>query len=578
MTLSFERFRFSTIKHKLLILFLGAILTFSSLSFLIVVEYRNYIKQSEQLVIQTDKIMQLAWSLKQHLLLQNNEWKNLLIRGQNEPKYNYHLGKFITLRDVINIEIDNLKNVAFGLDGILMLLDDFSDEFSAMNRRYLEALPVYKLAEHQAAKTTDQYVKGINEEAIELVELLVGSAHSYKILNTDLKKAHLVVTNWITIGMAVTVIFALSVLFYLTVRNSILSPLNSAISVMQNIAEGDRDLTMRMDDRNKDEIADLSRWYNQFIIKIQDAMSQISSTAQHLTDASNNTARITQTTTETIRVQQKAIADVSTAMNKMASTVETIAGNANSAADNAGEAHKKAVNGQKALRDTSDAIHQLSSEISEAEQVIKSLEKRSQDIGSIVGAITEISDQTNLLALNAAIEAARAGEYGRGFAVVADEVRMLASKTQDSTVKIQEMIALIQSETSTAVNVMTRSQTQAEQTINYSQQTSVVLEQIMASIIDIQNKNTEIASASHQQSEMANSIYSNINDINYSVESTLNHANQSTSDNGDLAQLSMLLFSLIGQFKISEAIEKLSAAPTVIETQQSAVIDTVELF
>jgi hypothetical protein len=81
MTLSFERFRFSTIKDKLLILFLGAILTFSSLSFLIVVEYRNYIKQSEQLVIQTDKIMQLAWALKQHLLLQNNEWKNLLIRG-----------------------------------------------------------------------------------------------------------------------------------------------------------------------------------------------------------------------------------------------------------------------------------------------------------------------------------------------------------------------------------------------------------------------------------------------------------------------------------------------------------------
>jgi hypothetical protein len=77
---------------------------------------------------------------------------------------------------------------------------------------------------------------------------------------------------------------------------------------------------------------------------------------------------------------------------------------------------------------------------------------------------------------------------------------------------------------------------------------------------------------------MANSIYSNINDINYSVESTLNHANQSTSDNGDLAQLSMLLFSLIGQFKISDALEKLSAAPTVIEAQQNAVIDTVELF
>jgi methyl-accepting chemotaxis protein len=562
----------------LLILFLGAILTFSSLSFLIVVEYRNYIKQSEQLVIQTDKIMQLAWALKQHLLLQNNEWKNLLIRGQNQSLYNYHLTEFDKLHDVINIDIENLKNVAHDLDGILSLLNDFADEFTEMNRRYIEALPVYKLAEYQAAKTTDQYVKGINEEAIELVELLVGSAHSYKVLNTASKKDHLASTNLITLSMAITIIFALSVLFYMTVRNSILTPLNSAISVMQNIAEGDRDLTMRMDERSKDEIADLSRWYNQFIIKIQDAMTQISSTAQHLTDASNNTARITQTTTETIRVQQKAIADVSTAMNTMASTVETIADNANSAAENAGETHNKAVNGQKALRDTSDAIHQLSTEISEAEQVIKSLEKRSQEIGSIVGAITEISDQTNLLALNAAIEAARAGEYGRGFAVVADEVRMLASKTQDSTVKIQEMIALIQSETSTAVDVMTRSQSQAEQTINYSQQTSVVLEQIMTSIIDIQNKNTEIASASHQQSEMANSIYANINDINHSVESTLNHANQSTSDNGDLAQLSMLLFSLIGQFKISEAIESLSPSPTPIETKQNAVVDTVELF
>jgi len=100
----------------------------------------------------------------------------------------------------------------------------------------------------------------------------------------------------------------------------------------------------------------------------------------------------------------------------------------------------------------------------------------------------------------------------------------------------------------------------------------------MAAIIDIQNKNTEIAKASHQQSEVANSINSNINDINHSVESTLNHANQSTSDNGDLAQLSMLLFSLIGQFKISENIEQLPSQTNNDNTQQSTFIDTVELF
>ena len=565
-----------TIKGKLIGLFSVVIVIFIALATVVLFQYKSYISQSESIVQQANSIQHASADLQTHFILQNNEWKSLLIRGGSKASYETHLYTFKQFKKVIEADITLLLSLTEQIPAVNQLVVDFSEAYEEMTKRYLEALPVYMIAENKPAYTTDKYVRGINDEATDLVDMLQASAAAYKDFEVQHIKDMLNVTNTITMMLGGGAIVVLAIIFLATIQKGIFLPLQNATDLMKNIAEGDRDLTLRMDDTRGDEIGSLSSWYNKFLDNVHELMGQIASTANHLTAASNNTAKITQTTTETIRVQQGAIEDVANAMGEMANTVKVIAANANNASDSATQAHEKATIGKEVVQNTSDSIHLLSSEIMEAEKVIESLAQRSQDIGSIVGAITEISDQTNLLALNAAIEAARAGEYGRGFAVVAEEVRSLAGKTQQATDKIQEMIESIQNETKTAVEVMMRSHNQAEKTISYSTQASEVLDVIMNAVTDIQIKNADIANASMQQSQVASGINTNINSINRSVEDTLNNANQSTSENGDLAQLSLLLFTLISQFKLAEeVVSELTGG----EVQASTHIDdAIELF
>jgi methyl-accepting chemotaxis protein len=300
-------------------------------------------------------------------------------------------------------------------------------------------------------------------------------------------------------------------------------------------------------------------------------MEQINQTASSLATASNNTSRITADTNQAIRIQQEAIAHVSESMTDMAGRVTLIASNAGIASRAATDARDIANTGYAVVLDATKSIDQLTEDTIQAEQVINHLAEQSNNIGSIVNSITQISDQTNLLALNAAIEAARAGEHGRGFAVVAEEVRALASKTQLATEEIQNMIRGIQTEITSASSAMERSRSQAQKTVTLSSEAGNALTQITESIDNIYSLNTEIAQASQDISTKAQDIDTNIISINHSVEHTIDNSMKSTSENGDLAQLSLLLHSLISQFKIAEdVVEEI--------THASHHDDSVELF
>jgi methyl-accepting chemotaxis protein len=265
----------------------------------------------------------------------------------------------------------------------------------------------------------------------------------------------------------------------------------------------------------------------------------------------------------------------------MAETVQVIADSAGDAAKSANGTKLEAKQGLDITVQSTDSISELSNELARAELIVAALAEKTKNIGSIVGAINEISDQTNLLALNAAIEAARAGEHGRGFAVVADEVRTLAAKTQGATVEVQEMIQAIQYEVNKAVDVMGRSLSQADQSVQLSASVGEALKTIMNAVTLIEQMNQDIAERSEQQSKVAVDINNNINDINQSVEKTLNTAQQSISDNSDLAQLSMVLQSLIYQFKITEEQVQAGLVPmnqAYLNDDATLSDDNVELF
>jgi len=191
----------------------------------------------------------------------------------------------------------------------------------------------------------------------------------------------------------------------------------------------------------------------------------------------------------------------------------------------------------------------LASEVENAADVIDKLRQDSENIGTVLDVIKGIAEQTNLLALNAAIEAARAGEQGRGFAVVADEVRTLASRTQESTQEIQEMIERLQSRSSDAVNVMEQGRSRAEKTVDQAAMAGDSLDAITNSVASINEMNTLIAAASEEQSSVSEEINRNVVNINSLADDSVQGAQQTTSESEALAALAQRLQDLVSQFK-----------------------------
>ena len=194
-------------------------------------------------------------------------------------------------------------------------------------------------------------------------------------------------------------------------------------------------------------------------------------------------------------------------------------------------------------------MQQLTGEIDTAAGVIDNLKKESENIGAVLGVIRGVAEQTNLLALNAAIEAARAGEQGRGFAVVADEVRTLASRTQQSTEEIQEMIERLQNEAGKAVRVMETGRGQTHQTLEHAAGADQALANIVQLIDGITGMTTQIASAAEEQTGVSNELDRNVAHIASLADQTVGGSEQIEAASGELARLGEGLRELVSQFK-----------------------------
>ena len=306
------------------------------------------------------------------------------------------------------------------------------------------------------------------------------------------------------------IILVLAVCYWLTV--SITGSIRKVSDSLKEIAQGDGDLTVRIDYVNKDEVGELVHWFNLFLDKLHGSISETIQSIDSLSQASTQLATSSSTSKSRIQEQSQSIDQVSRSMNEMFETVRHIADYASNASAEASSANSEAETGTVVVKKTIEAIHELADEVKTASKVIDELDAHTNNVGVILDTIRSIADQTNLLALNAAIEAARAGEQGRGFAVVADEVRTLASRTQDSTQEIQQVLEELQRASRGAVEAMQRGMSKADIGVEQSSSAGDSLTNISGKVQAINVVNEQIASATEEQAQTSKLIHGYIDE------------------------------------------------------------------
>ncbi len=320
-------------------------------------------------------------------------------------------------------------------------------------------------------------------------------------------------------------------------------------NALQAMAKGD--LTHKVTLLGKDEFAWMCWEYSQARKGFSELVKEIIGNSGQLAAAAEELSAITEQSTGGVMRQQGEIQQVATAMNEMSATVTEVARNAGNAATAAQNADEQAKSGCEVVNLTVNTINSLASEVQRTSEVIENLKGDSISIGAVLDVIRDIAEQTNLLALNAAIEAARAGEQGRGFAVVADEVRTLASRTQQSTQEINDMIERLQSGANQAVSVMEQGRNKAEESVEQAAKAGEALETITSVVDSIKSMNMQIASAAEEQSSTAEEINRNIVNISEVAEETAGGSRETASASDELARLAADLQAQVNKFTIN---------------------------
>jgi len=445
------------------------------------------------------------------------------------------------------------SNLLYDLEDLVSSMGDIKE---IMRREALISL-------NSTIKELDQFSSNLNKKVVAtksvsdqlrqvktLSENVVGANNEIQSLAKDFNESIVLSRRFITIVLIITIFLA--IIFSYGIAHLITARLKEAIDTLFDIAEGEGDLTHRLNESGSDEIADLARGFNLFSSKIETMVQDMADAALQITHSVKQVSSITEETNSAIQQQQMESDMVATAIKQVAFTVQEMSSSAASAAETAKKTEQKAASGQKTVLDNRTAIQSLSLEVINASSVIHELEEESEGIGRILDAIKGIASQTNLLALNAAIEAARAAEHGRGFAVVADEVRTLAEQTQVSTEEIQNLISSLQEKARLAVSVMDSGSNQAEKSVIHADEVGSALNSITDSVNTIAQMNLDISSATGEQLQLTKEVENNIQNITIIAQTTTQGAQQTNDSLHELETQVSRLQGLVMQFKVSK--------------------------
>ncbi|QAY85421.1 methyl-accepting chemotaxis protein [Pseudomonas arsenicoxydans] len=331
---------------------------------------------------------------------------------------------------------------------------------------------------------------------------------------------------------------------------SVTRPIRRVSDMLENIANGEGDLTQRLSAERRDEMGALVGWFNRFLDKLQPIIAQVSQSVLETRSTADQASSIATQTSSGMQQQLREVEQVATAAHEMSATSQEVARNASMAATAARNGDVAARSCKGTIETAAQSIQSLVTHMSDAMTGVRQLADSSEKIGIVLDVIRTIAQQTNLLALNAAIEAARAGETGRGFAVVADEVRHLAQRTQDSVSEIQGVIESLQSGTREVVNAMQSQHRQADTSAAQALEAVDALANVSQSIEIMTDMNLQIASAAEEQSAVSEEVNRNVSAIRDVTGALVEQADQSARISQSLNDLANQQQLLMNNFKV----------------------------